>query len=166
MFGVIVFRICCVSIQLHTYGLNKQHYQPAVLLQYLSNAKEYISAQWSDHPFWTAVEAAKPRSQYSRLRKKLKKNCSNRCINEGNRKEIIKKSALIGREILSCICIELMKKDSISSYTECFILCLTLSAIGCAGQISYHIVVQHPSITQHLMSLGEIATANWWLLFS
>ena len=61
-----------------THGLNKQHYQPAVLLQYLSNAKEYISAQWSNHPFWTAAVEANPRCWYSRLRKKLKKYCSNR----------------------------------------------------------------------------------------
>jgi len=60
-----------------TYGLNKQHYQPVVLLQYLSNAKKYISAQWSNNPFWTVVEA-NPRCWYSRLRKKLKKYCSNR----------------------------------------------------------------------------------------
>jgi len=51
---------------------------------------------------------ANPRSWYSRLKKKLKKNCSNRFINEG--KEIIEKSAPIGREILRRICIELMKK--------------------------------------------------------
>jgi len=48
-------------------------------------------------------------------------------------REIIEKSVPIGREILTRICNELKKKDSISSYTVRFILCLTLSAIDRAG---------------------------------
>jgi len=110
---------------------NQQNYQPKVQLQYLSTIKEHIRIKWPDHPLWVNVNKDDPHNWYTKLRAKLEDNSNRRCIQQGV--AIVEKSIPIGREILRRVCIELMKKNSLSGYTERFVLCLTLSAVGRAG---------------------------------
>jgi len=97
---------------------NQQNYQPKVQLQYLSTIKEYIRIKWPDHvhPIWINVNKDDPHNRYTKLRAKLEDNLIHRCSQQSV-------AIPIGREILRRDCIELMKKNSLSGYTERFILC-------------------------------------------
>jgi len=100
---------------------NQQNYQPKDQLQYLSTIKEYIRIKRPDHPIWINVNKDDPHNWYTKLRAKLEDNSNRRYIQQGV--AIVEKSIPIGREILRRVCIELMKKNSLSGYTERFILC-------------------------------------------
>jgi len=80
---------------------------------------------------WVNVNKDDPHNWYTKLRAKLEDNSNRRCIQQGV--AIVEKSISVGREILRRVCLELMKKNSLSGYTERFVFRLTLSAVGRAG---------------------------------